>query len=217
MSAREYHDYTSAAVGPWDELLIGRLSAEYRPAPPARIIVDVGTGTAVLPIKLASSAQFDGASFIGTDLFPDMVDTARQAVYAASLSHRIRIDLCDVHAMPYDDDSADYVISRSTVHHWADPAQAFREIFRILRPGGIALIHDPRRDPNPEFLADFNRRRREAGFEPNDLSEKYTAAEAGAFLETAGVRSYAKITAPEQGPASMGYEIRLAKPGLLPA
>src|ERR1051326_8962624 len=212
MSAREYHDYTSGSMGPWDELLIGRLNSEYKPPPPARTIVDVGTGTAVLPIKLAAIPKFDGAFFVGTDLFLDMVETAREAVHAVGLSDRIRVDQCDVHAMPYEDDWADYVISRSTVHHWADPVQAFREIFRILRPGGIALIHAPRRDPNPTFLEDVNRRRRAAGFEPNDLSEKYTAAEAGEFLAAAQIRAYSKITAPEQGPASMGFEVRIEKP-----
>lgn len=211
MSAEQYHEYTSRATGPWDDLLIRRFSEEYKPSPAGRTVIDVGTGTAVLPIKLAAMPQFADASFIATDFFPDMIDAANAAVLQAGLQRRIRVEQCDVHAIPYSNESADYVISRSTIHHWGDPAQAFREIHRILRPGGIALLHEPRRDPNPTVLEDFNRRRRAAGFEPNDLSEKYTPREVAAFLETAGIQRQALVTAPDEGPASMGFEVRIEK------
>jgi ubiquinone/menaquinone biosynthesis C-methylase UbiE len=212
MSAQQYHDYISSAAGPWDELLIRRFSDEYEPSPAGRIVVDVGTGTAVLLMMLAQNPEFADAAFIGTDLFTDMIRAAREAVSSSGLEGRIRIDECDVHHMPYPDEFADYVISRSTIHHWADPAQAFREIFRILKPGGIALLHEPRRDPNPQALEEFNRRRRAAGFEPNDLTEKFTSAQVDAFLEIAGIRPHGVITAPSDGPASMGFEVRIAKP-----
>jgi ubiquinone/menaquinone biosynthesis C-methylase UbiE len=178
-------------------------------------VVDVGTGTAVLPIRLAALPIFERAYFIGTDLFADMVNTARTAVGAAGLANRIRIEECDVHSMPFDDNSVDYIISRSTIHHWADPVQAFREIYRVLKGGGKAILHDPRRDPNPEYLEQFNAKRRAAGFEPNDLSEKYTADEVTGFLNAAGIGEYAKVRAPKEGPASMGYEVLLVKPANL--
>jgi len=211
MSAGEYHRYMSNWVGPWDELLISRLTAEFRPAATSTII-DMGTGTAVIPIKLAAIPQFDGASVIAMDFFRPMVEAAREAVQAAGVEDRIHVVRADAHRMPFADGCADYLISRSTLHHLKDPAQAFREVFRILRPGGIALIHDPRRDPNPEFLKDFNERRRQAGFEPNDLSEKFTLAQVRGFVEEAGVAAFATIHAPSDGPASMGYEVRVEKP-----
>jgi SAM-dependent methyltransferase len=212
MSAREYHEYISSATGPWDDLIIRRVTDVYRPLQSGRIIVDIGTGTAVLPIRLARLPVFKDATFIATDFFNDMIDIARAAVREAGLEQRIRTEQCDVHALPYPDNFADYAISRSTIHHWADPVQAFREIYRILRPGGIALIHDPRRDPNPEVLQEFNRRRRDAGFEPNDLNEKYTPGEVAAFLKSAGIAAQSEIAAPDEGPASMGFEVCIRKP-----
>jgi ubiquinone/menaquinone biosynthesis C-methylase UbiE len=211
MSAQEYHDYISTATGPWDELLLSRFSQVYKPSPDGRIVVDIGTGTAVLLIRLAQKPEYSDATFIGTDLFSDMIVTAREAVDISGLSDRIRLEEGDVHHMPYSSEYADYVLSRSNIHHWAEPVQAFREIFRILRPGGIAMLHEPRRDPNPQFLEDFNRRRRAAGFKSNDLSEKYTVKEVEGFLEAAGIGDHSKIFAPEDGPASMGFEVYIGK------
>lgn len=213
MSAQEYHDYISSYTGPWDEVMIRRLTDVYRPSPAGRTILDIGAGTAVLPILLTRLPEFRDATFIATDFFADMIDIARAAVAAAGLERRIKVEQCDVHALPYPDDFADYEMSRSTIHHWADPVQAFREIYRVLRPGGVALIHDPRRDPNPEILKEFNLRRRAAGFEPNDLSEKYTPGEVAVFLESAGISKQSDIEAPAEGPASMGFEVCIRKPG----
>ncbi len=212
MSAQEYHEYISTSTGPWDELLLSRFSQVYTSSPAGRVVVDIGTGTAVLLIRLAEKPEYSDATFIGTDLFADMIRTAEEAVTFAGLSDRIRLDECDVHRLPYRGDYADYVLSRSNIHHWADPVQAFREIYRILKRGGIAMLHEPRRDPNPQVLEEFIRRRRAAGFASNDLSEKYTVKEVRGFLEGAGIGAHSQIFAPEEGPASMGFEVYIAKP-----
>jgi len=47
------------------------------------------------------------------------------------MADRIRLEQCDVHQMPQPDETADLIVSRSTIHHWADPPQAFREVFRL--------------------------------------------------------------------------------------
>ena len=96
------------------------------------------------------------------------------------------IDRADVHQMPYSDESADFIISRSTIHHWADPVKAFQEIYRLLTPGGVAIIHEPRRDPHPKALADFNAARAAVGVEPARMDEKFTPTEVKGFLKKAG-------------------------------
>jgi len=214
MSAEQYHHYVSSATGPWDELLVRRFCEEYSPSPRGRVIIDVGTGTAVLPIMLAEMPQFADAVFIGTDLFTDMVETAQRTIQQRELENRVSAVECDIHKLPFDDNYADYVISRSTIHHWADPVQAFREIYRVLQPGGLAMMHEPRRDPSPNALEDFNARRRAANFEPNDLREKYTAAEVTEFLKQAGIGGCSRIYAPDTGPASMGFEVQIRKPDI---
>jgi ubiquinone/menaquinone biosynthesis C-methylase UbiE len=103
------------------------------------------------------------------------------------MADRIRLEQCDVHQMPQPDETADLIVSRSTIHHWADPPQAFREVFRLLKQGGVVIIHESRRDPAPAALAEFNRLRSDQGIEPARMDEKSTSAEVRQFLSEAGL------------------------------
>jgi SAM-dependent methyltransferase len=103
------------------------------------------------------------------------------------------------------------VISRSTIHHWADPVVALGEVFRVLEPGGVALIHDIRRDADPAMVARFDGMRGEAGVGPSLLADKYTPDEVGRMCDEAGIAAWASIAAPDAGPASLGFELRVAK------
>lgn len=46
----------------------------------------------------------------------------------------------DAEDMPFEDDSYDMVYSFGVLHHTPDTAAAFREVYRVLRPGGVAVI-----------------------------------------------------------------------------
>ena len=211
-SAEKYDEYTRNSVAVHDERMIRRLRQEYRGLRRAPCtLVDIGTGTAQLLVKLAAHNDMQWQKIIGTDVFEDMVSKARETIAAHNIDDRVTIDLCDVHQMPYPDNSADLIISRSTIHHWADPVQAFREIYRLLAPGGVAVIHEPRRDPHPEALAAFNRARAEVGVEPARMDEKYTAREVRGFLRAAGIERQSIVSAPRRGPGSMGFEVRISK------
>ncbi len=211
-SAEKYDEYTKHSVGVHDERTIRRLRQEYRRLGrvPATLI-DVGTGTAQLLVKLAAHKDMHWKKIIGTDVFEDMIEKARETIAANALQNQVTIDLADVHQMPYADGCADFIISRSTIHHWADPAKAFAEIYRLLSPEGVALIHEPRRDPHPEALAAFNVARAAVGVEPARMDEKYTAAEVEEFLRQAGLQRQSVVSAPRRGPGSMGFEVRISK------
>lgn len=211
-SAEDYDRYTERSVEVYDRGMIRRIRLEdkFRRKVP-RTLVDIGTGTAQLLVKVAACPELAHYRLIGTDFFHDMLDSAEATVERHGLHGRIAIEWADVHDLPYDDHFADLVISRSTIHHWADPVQAFREIYRILKPGGVAIIHEPRRDPAPEALADFNRRRAEMGIEPARMEEKFTPNEVRGFLQQAGLSRQSIVSAPRRGPASLGFEVRLSR------
>lgn len=211
-SAKDYDQYTERFVEIYDEGMIERLlelRQEGRAA--AGVLLDVGTGTARLLIKMAALPELKDLHMVGVDYFQDMIDEGKKAVALENLEQRIELLQADAHHLPFPDNFADYVISRSTIHHWADPAQAFKEIYRVLKIGGVAIIHDVRRDPAPEVLAKFNELRRQAGVEPCRLEEKYTAAEVEKFLEKSGLQSYASIKVPQRGPGALGFEVKITK------
>jgi ubiquinone/menaquinone biosynthesis C-methylase UbiE len=210
-TAEDYDRYTANFVDLYDQAMIDGIREQYRESMGDGVLIDVGTGTAQLLVKMAGVAELSPLRIIGTEYFDDMVEGARQTVKQNGLDDRIAIDKADVHGMPYPSDYALFIISRSTVHHWADPVKAFREIYRILKPGGVAIIHDMRRDPNENALRQFNEARERAGVGPTTLEEKYTAAEIMAFIDEAGLGKSCEIIAPNSGPGSIGMEIRITK------
>jgi ubiquinone/menaquinone biosynthesis C-methylase UbiE len=48
--------------------------------------------------------------------------------------------LADAHALPFRDNYADIIVSRGSFHFWKEKEQAFREIYRVLKPGAAAYI-----------------------------------------------------------------------------
>ena len=212
-SAEDYDRYTRQALQEYDDGMMRRLRQEQwlmRCSEPR--LLDIGTGTARLLIRMVQDPRFGSFELIGTDFFEDMLDEARQAIAESDIDPaRIQLDHNDVHDMPYDDGYAHLIASRSTIHHWEDPVHAFREIYRVLHRNGVAIIHEPRRDPHPEALAEFNRRRSELGIEPARMDEKYTPHEVVGFLKQAGIARYSVVNAPGHGPSSMGFEVRIAK------
>jgi SAM-dependent methyltransferase len=154
----------------------------------------------------------DGVRLVGTDLFADMLERGRETIREAGVEPRIELLQQDVHAMDIADAFADIVTSRSTIHHWANPPRAFTEIYRVLKPGGIALIIDVRRDPAPEAIDEFNRQRALAGIGPSNLDEKFTPVEVEAFVREAGLEAHAVVRTPRRGLAALAYVVEIRKP-----
>lgn len=99
--------------------------------------VDLGSGPASLSIAVARQSDL---SLIALDYSDDMHEAASRNIIEAGLSDRIRLLCGDVHAMPLDDDFADLIISRGSMFFWDDLQAAFREVYRILKPGGKTYI-----------------------------------------------------------------------------
>jgi SAM-dependent methyltransferase len=112
-------------------------------APPRARVLEVGCGPGHLSMDLARN---HGLGVTGLDLDPAMIERARWNAGrgAHTLEPGPAFVLGDVAALPFDDASFDLVVSTLSMHHWSEPAAGLAEIARVLRPGGRALIWDPR-------------------------------------------------------------------------
>jgi ubiquinone/menaquinone biosynthesis C-methylase UbiE len=101
------------------------------------LCLDLGCGPGYLAIELAKRT---GLSIIGVDIDSEAVAIARRNVRLAGLQDRVAIERGDVHHLRFSDGQADLIVSRGSFLFWKDMAKAFKEIERVLRPGGIAFI-----------------------------------------------------------------------------
>lgn len=111
-------------------------------------VVDVGTGTARIPIALAQADP--RVRVLGVDLARSMLDVGRGNVDRAGLADRVALELVDAKGLPYADAAFDAVISNSIVHHIPEPAAALAEMVRLVAPGGTLFVRDLAR---PDSLA----------------------------------------------------------------
>jgi ubiquinone/menaquinone biosynthesis C-methylase UbiE len=115
---------------PENQAKVRSLLASLRQRAPGGKLLDVGCGTGFI-IDLAKGI-FDEIHGIDiTDAMLARVDTSHGKV----MVHRGVVE-----AMPFPDESFDLVTSYAFLHHVEDPRAILREVFRVLRPGGLMYI-----------------------------------------------------------------------------
>ncbi len=101
------------------------------------LAVDAGCGPAYWAIAMAKAS---GLQVRALDVDPEALAIADRNIAAAGVKDRVRTLQGDIHKIPLPDGCADLVVSRGSLPFWKDKVQAFREIKRILKPGGVAFI-----------------------------------------------------------------------------
>ena len=103
-------------------------------------ILDVGTGTAQIPIEICR--QSPDAEIVAIDLADHMLELARENVAKAHLGDRIQIQKADAKSFAFADASFGTVVSNSIIHHIPDPTFCFAEMHRVCLPGGTLFVRD---------------------------------------------------------------------------
>jgi SAM-dependent methyltransferase len=109
-------------------------------------VLEVGCGQGVVLNHLAGS----GADTFGVDM--SSVSIARTRAGAAELGHRVALSLSDAENLPFPSGAFDAVVSLGVLHHTPDTPKAVREVHRVLRPGGVAIVM-LYRTGNPKWFA----------------------------------------------------------------
>lgn len=205
-SAEDYDRFSIGAMQPWDRLFVERCVA-LRPDRTVGTLVDVGAGTGVVLEGIGATEGFAGWKLVGLEHFDDMVAAMR-----ARLPERFDVIKGDAAALPFDIASVDMAVCRATLHHIPDKHATLTEMARVLRPGGIGLIHDPRRDMPEDVRAAFNARRAEVGYAPTTLDEKLTVAEMQQLLDETGLAPISTLAFGKEGIAALGFQVVIRKP-----
>jgi SAM-dependent methyltransferase len=97
-------------------------------------VLEVGVGLGTDHLQLARA----GARLAGVDLTPASIEYTRRLFELHS--YRSDLSVADAEALPFEDLSFDCVYSFGVLHHTPDMEGAIREIHRVLRPNGFALV-----------------------------------------------------------------------------
>jgi ubiquinone/menaquinone biosynthesis C-methylase UbiE len=111
-------------------------------------VLDVGTGTAQIPIELCQRNA--SADVVAIDMAAHMLRVGQANVERAQLPDRIHLQWCDAKRMPFADATFDVVMSNSIVHHIPEPFAVLVEMARVVKPGGLLFVRDLLR---PDSLA----------------------------------------------------------------
>lgn len=122
-------------------------AADLLEACPSRLIaaksiqaLDVGTGTALIPLEVCR--HVNNWRITAIDLAEEMLKLARENVARAGLADSITLVRVDSKSLPFENAAYDVVMSNSIIHHIPDPLDCLREMWRVLRPGGVLFVRD---------------------------------------------------------------------------
>ena len=156
--------------------------------------LDVGSGSGGLGLALAM--RHGGLTL----LLDPSADSLRKALDAASergLSARVTAVIGTAEDPPLPDASADVIVSRGSFFFWQNRAEGLRRLYRLLRPGGMAMIGGGLGSNYPAWAREeFIRRQRERMTDPAEREAFREARSPSTFerlAREAGLRDFEVI------------------------
>jgi len=205
MMAKWYASNTAEMMKEYVDLA-RRISKEI---PQGSAVLEVAPGPGYFCIELAKLGSY---AITGMDLSRTFVKMAAEKAEQAGV--RVEFKEGSASNMPFPKNSFDFLLCRAAFKNFADPVGALREMCRVLRPGGRALLIDLSRDARPDDvsravdemgLTTVNRLLTKMAFRTMLIRSAYTRAE---FEQMLAETEFAQADIVEEG---MGFEITMRK------
>lgn len=175
-------------------------AARYLALATGELGLDLGSGTADLAIAVIRRSG-PGTRMIGMDITPEMLERGRKKIARLGLQDRIELRVGDAEHIDLPDNSVDGCCSAFTVRNLTDLRQGFREMLRVVRPGGHVVCLEISHPPGkifgglfhfyfyrlaPLFGSIMGKAAEEYTYLPNSLTQFPGAPELQAIMEEVG-------------------------------
>ena len=110
-------------------------------------VLEIAPGPGYFCIELAKLGSYQ---ITGLDISKSFVEIARKNVAKAGLKIDFREG--NASAMPFEDKTFDFTFCQAAFKNFSEPVKAIAEMYRVLRPGGLSVIADLRRDAPAEEI-----------------------------------------------------------------
>jgi ubiquinone/menaquinone biosynthesis C-methylase UbiE len=110
-------------------------------------VLEVAPGPGFLAIELARLGSY---RIVGLDISKSFVRMATENAARAGVG--VTFQEGNASSMPFESNSFDFVCCRAAFKNFSEPVQALHEMYRVLKPGGEAVIHDLRRDASSDEI-----------------------------------------------------------------
>ena len=176
------------------------------------IAIDLGSGPGDLIIEMCRVTK--NLHWVNADINPDFFPGFIKRASDAGFGGRVSAMYADAQDLPFRDNYAEIIISRGSFQMWENLTAGLSEVYRVLKPGGIAYIGRGFSTDLPVEVARGIRNKQNNKGKGLKYDVKKTAEKMKAIMEELNIQNYKIIIPkpPDAGNINYGLWLEFHKP-----